>query len=83
MLLWLWCRQAPAAPIGPPAWELPCAAGEALNRKRILGVKKGEKRCDLEFRRDFLDGTPREPPFNEEAELTEMMNSRVFSERHC
>ena len=29
-LLWLWCRPAAAAPIGPLAWELPYAAGVAL-----------------------------------------------------
>ena len=26
-LLWLWCRLAAAAPIGPLAWEPPYAAG--------------------------------------------------------
>ena len=26
VLLWLWCRTAAAAPIGPLAWEPPCAA---------------------------------------------------------
>ena len=25
-LLWLWCRSAATAPIGPLAWEPPCAA---------------------------------------------------------
>ena len=29
-LLWLWCRLAAAAPIGPLAWELPYATGGAL-----------------------------------------------------
>ena len=28
-LLWLWCRLAATAPIGPLAWELPCASGAA------------------------------------------------------
>ena len=32
-LLWLWCRLATAAPIGPLAWEPPCAAGVALKRQ--------------------------------------------------
>ena len=31
-LLWLWCRPAAAAPIGPLAWELPYAMGRALKR---------------------------------------------------
>ena len=28
--LWLWCRLAATAPIGPLAWEAPHAAGAAL-----------------------------------------------------
>ena len=32
--LWLWCRPAAAAPIRPLAWELPCAAGPALKKKK-------------------------------------------------
>ena len=35
MLLWLWCRPAAAGPIRPLAWELPCAAGVALEKKKI------------------------------------------------
>ena len=33
VLLWLWCRPAPVAPIQPLAWEHP-HAGVALKRKR-------------------------------------------------
>ena len=33
-LLWLQCRPAPTAPIGPLAWERPYAAGEALKRQK-------------------------------------------------
>ena len=33
-LLWLWCRPATAAPIGPLAWEPPHAAGAALKRQK-------------------------------------------------
>ena len=36
-LLWLWCRPAATAPIGPLAWEPPYAAGAAL---KILKAKK-------------------------------------------
>ena len=36
-LLWLRCRSAAAAPIGPLAQELPCASGVALERQ---GKKK-------------------------------------------
>ena len=34
-LLWLWCRLAAAAPIGPLAWELLYVAGAALKRPKI------------------------------------------------
>jgi len=33
-LLWLWCRLAATAPILPLVWEPPCAAGEALEKKK-------------------------------------------------
>ena len=33
VLLWLWCRPAAAAPIGPTAWEPPYSAGAALKKK--------------------------------------------------
>ena len=33
-LLWLWCRPAAEAPIGPLAWEPPYAAGETLKKKK-------------------------------------------------
>ena len=29
-LCWLWCRPVATAPIGPLAWEPPCAMGAAL-----------------------------------------------------
>ena len=32
VLLWLWCRLAAAAPIGPLVWGLLYAAGMALKR---------------------------------------------------
>ena len=35
MLLCLWCRLPAAALIQPLAWELPCAAGVALTRKKV------------------------------------------------
>ena len=35
-LLWLWCRSAAAALIGPLAWEPPYAMGEALKGKIII-----------------------------------------------
>ena len=33
-LLWLWRGLASAALIGPLAWELPCAEGEALEKAK-------------------------------------------------
>ena len=33
-MLWLWPRPAAAPPIGPLAWEPPCAAGAALKKKK-------------------------------------------------
>ena len=40
MLLWLWCRPAAAAPIRPPAWELPHASGAVLKKKKKKQNKK-------------------------------------------
>ena len=47
-LLWLWCRSAAIAPIGPPGWEPPHAAGAPRKRKKkkskhILHFPKGLK----------------------------------------
>ena len=33
-LLWLWCRAAATAPIGPLVWEPPYAMGVALKRPK-------------------------------------------------
>ena len=33
-LLWLWCRPAALAPIGPLAWEPPYAVGLVLKRQK-------------------------------------------------
>ena len=33
-LLWLWHRLAATAPIGPWAWEPPCASSAALKREK-------------------------------------------------
>ena len=40
-LLWLWCRPAAIAPIGPLAWETPHATGVAL-RGQKRKKKKGK-----------------------------------------
>ena len=44
-LLWLWCRLAAVAPIGPLAWEHPYAAGMALKTER---KKKVLHYCKIE-----------------------------------
>ena len=49
-LLWLWCRPAAAAWIGPLAWDPPYAVGAGLKRQKTKTKKK--KRID---RRGFLD----------------------------
>ena len=38
MLLWLWCRQAAAAPIQFLNWQLPYSAGAALKSKPTTKV---------------------------------------------
>ena len=40
LLLWLWQRLAAVAPIGPLAWEPPCAAGVALKKQKKKERKK-------------------------------------------
>ena len=44
LLLWLWCRPAAVAPMGPLAWEPPDAMGAALTSKKKKKTKK-EKTC--------------------------------------
>ena len=54
-LLWLWCRPAAVAQIGPLAWEPPHAAGTALKRQKrkkrkvnISMVIKMRKQCNYD-----------------------------------
>ena len=42
-LLWLWCRPAAIAQIRPLAWEIPCATGVALKKKKKITLQIGEK----------------------------------------
>ena len=42
-LLWLWCRLAAIALIGPLAWELPCAMGVALKKQNKTKKKEQPK----------------------------------------
>ena len=43
LLLWLWHRPAAEAPIGPLAWEPPCAMGVSLEKTK---EKKKERNDD-------------------------------------
>ena len=60
-LLWQWCRPAAVVPIGPLAWEPPCAVGVALKKKAKKKKKRNETHqgwlgiCDLFFLTFFTD----------------------------
>ena len=43
-LLWLWRRAAKTAPIRPPAWEPPYAAGAAPEKAKRQKKKKKKKK---------------------------------------
>ena len=40
VLLWLWHRSVATAPMGPLAWEPPCAADAALKRQKAKKKKR-------------------------------------------
>ena len=48
-MLWLWCRLAAIAPIGPLTWEPPCAAGAALKKERKEGKERNVEIIVTEF----------------------------------
>ena len=48
MLLWLWCRLAATALIGPLAWKLSYAVGVALKRQKDKKKKK-KKVCEPKY----------------------------------
>ena len=45
VLLWLWCRPAAVAPIGPVAWEPPYAVSAASEKKKKLNLSLQQKFC--------------------------------------
>ena len=67
VLLWLWHRPAATAPIGPPAWEPPCAVGSALEKDK----KKENLICVL---MDAAIGwySVGDAPYNQEAGSTQL-----------
>ena len=48
-LLWLWCRLAAVSPIGPLAWEPPCAIGAALKSKKTKKQTNKQKKQLFKF----------------------------------
>ena len=46
-MLWQWRRPAAVAPIGPPAWESPYAAGVVIKSKKKKKKKKTNKKKNL------------------------------------
>ena len=51
MLLWLWCRQAAIALIGPIVWEPPYAEGGALKSKKKKKKKKKKEKKEKKKKR--------------------------------
>ena len=47
VLLWLWCRPAASAPIGPLAWEPPYAVGAALEKAKRPKKEGGYIHSDI------------------------------------
>jgi len=43
-VLWLWCRPAATAPLGPLPWELPYAKGVALKKIKKQNKTEGSNR---------------------------------------
>ena len=82
MLLWLRCRPAATAPVGPLAWELPHAAGTALqgeDQKKKKGCLKclGAFRLLPEMRTLFCQLSPgaslvQEPSFSRLPRVTQI-----------
>jgi len=56
VLLWLWHRPAATVLIQPLAWELPCANGAVLNRKKKKKKKKERKKERKEKKRKENEG---------------------------
>ena len=57
-LLWLWCRPAATAPIGPLAWEPPYVAGLALKKKKKKQPPKQQQQQQKNKARMFALITP-------------------------
>ena len=53
-LLWLWCRPAAVAPIGPLAWEPPYAVGAALKRQKTTTTTTTKETNSLGFESEIF-----------------------------
>ena len=51
-LLWLWCRLAATAMIGPLAWEPPCAMVAALEKAKKKKKDKKKKKNKKKKKKD-------------------------------
>ena len=76
MLLWLWCRLAATAPIGPLAWEPLCAAGVALKKER---KKEREREKERKRERERKEARKEERKKKERNILGQMKMKTQFS----
>ena len=78
-LLWLWCRLAAVAPIQHLAWELPYAAGVALERTKKTKKKKKETVIAVKGMdsRAKLPGFKSQPPPHQTCDLKFPFSSSV------
>ena len=68
-MLWLWCRLAAAAPIGPLAGEPPYASGVALKRQKIKKKERKKRERKKEGRKGKEKESETEIAWNLESNL--------------
>ena len=61
VLLWLWCRLAAVAQIGPLAWELPYAEGGALKTKQANKQKQLPEAMHIDARARMANNNTSSP----------------------
>ena len=57
--LWLWCKLAATAPIGPLAWEPPYATGAVLKKKSYQSNNTGVLHDNVKYVLSWVGTTPR------------------------
>ena len=78
-MLWLWCRPAAVAPIGPLAWEPPYASGAALKRKK-QSTTNSTNIINIILNRTRLNGFPLRSGarlFNTEREICPVQSKAI------